>query len=77
LKKTTVQLSSGEIIEVDQLNPPKQLLSKAKYVFEEKTYLKGTVLVNNRRGVFAIAIHPFQVQEDVKERIVEITFGKR
>jgi hypothetical protein len=77
LKKTTVQLSSGEIIEVDELKPAKQLLSKAKYVFEEKLHLKGTALVNNRRGVFTTTIHPFQVSEDNKERIVEITFGKK
>ncbi len=76
-KKTTIQLSSGETIEVDELKPPKQLLSKAKYVFEEKINLKGTAIVNNRKGVFTTMIHPFQVQEDLKERIAEIAFGEK
>ena len=77
LKKIAVQLSNGEIIEVEQLSPPKKLLSKANYVFEEKLYLKGTAVVNNRKGAFSKQLYRMFDEKNIKERIVEITFGKR
>lgn len=77
LKKVAVQLSNGEVIEVEQLSPAKKLLSKANYVFEEKLYLKGTAVINNRKGTFSKQLYRLFDEKDAKERIVEITFGKK
>jgi len=73
LAKITVHLSSGEVIAVDQLTPPKKLLTKANYIFEQKLTLKGTAVVNNKKGAFSKMFD----EKDIKERIVAIDFGGR
>lgn len=77
LKKITIQFSDGQILEVDKPILPKKLLSKENYVFQEKLYLKGSAVINNRRGTFSKQLYPMFDEKDVKERIVEIDFDKK
>jgi hypothetical protein len=77
LKKVVIQPLNAEIIEVDQLLPAIGLLTKAKNIFEEKLYLKGTAIISNQRGEFSKKLYRMHEEKDIKERIAEINFVKK
>ena len=74
LKKVRIVLSNNSIVEIDDLKPPKTLLTKAKHFFKPTLTLKGKATVNKKKGEFSKRLY-YLYEDNPKERIVEIQFG--